>query len=315
MIKNKKNTNVIFTHASIKLKQEHVINNIGNLYFRSFSLLVNNKIGRQVRYIVSIHSLYLLFLLTFINPVFASNHSQSSYCRTRRLGWHFYCEEPKKENEIKKTESIKKNNLTPEQELKNIQEELEHKKILAILYPTEENIKNYIIYQREQLDRSSIFAQKWQRTVWANPELDYSLIRPTNTIANRAWIDNRIKEEQKILKEFKGFNKRYGIFFIYKASCPYCHAYAPIIKSFSEQNNLSIIPVTIDGKKLKEFPNSLIENGQLKALGIANIVVPATLIYDNENKQLIPIGYGALSQDELTSRILKLLKIEVGNDL
>lgn len=263
-------------------------------------------------------SLICLFLL-FVNPVFANNNSQSSYCKRNKLGWHFYCEEPKpkkqKQKDVKKNQPTPKTNLTPQQELKQIQEELERRKALAILYPTEQNIKSYIVYQREQLDRSSIFAQQWQRTVWSNPELDYSLVRPTNTVANRTWIDNRNMQEQKVLKELKDFNKRYGIFFIYKSSCPYCHSYAPILKNFTEQHNLSIVSITLDGIKLKEFPNSLTENGQLRALGITNITVPATLIYDNQNKQVIPIGYGALTQDELTSRILKLLKIEVGNDL
>jgi len=254
-----------------------------------------------------------------INTAFASNNSQSFYCKSRRLGWHFYCEEPKIKKqkttkEKEKEETKPQEQKTPQQELKEIQEELEKRKALAILYPTENNIKNYIIYQREQLDRSSIFAQQWQRTVWNNPDIDYSLVRPTNTIGNRAWIDKNIAKEKAVLKELE-LHKRYGIFFIYKSTCPYCHSYAPILKAFTEEYNLTIIPITLDGIKLEDFPESLIENGQLKTLGIENVTVPATLLYDNQEKQIIPIGYGTITQDELTSRILKLLKIEVGNDL
>jgi len=319
MIETIKNTNATFTHALIKLKQANVINNTGNFYFKTSFLLVNKKrISERLRYIVNTSSLIFVISLMLISTAFANNSNQSSYCKSRRLGWHFYCEEAKvkkqkdtKEKEEKKPQVQK---LTPQQELKEIQEELEKRKALAILYPTENNIKNYIIYQRQQLDRSSIFAQQWQRTVWSNPELDYSLVRPTNAVGNIAWTDDRIEKEKAVLKELE-LHKRYGIFFIYKSTCPYCHSYSPIIKAFAERYNLTIIPITLDGIKLGEFPNSLTENGQLKTLGITNITVPATLIYDNQNKQIIPIGYGTLTQDELTSRILKLLKIEVGNDL
>jgi len=355
-----KKTNVIFYRTRVRKYQDDIINNIGNDYFKTISLLVNKKtnaifkriilvrryskysIGKIYskiislwvnkkhysgcfryiknisRYIVNTSGLSLLIFLISVNTAFASSNSQSSYCRSRRLGWHFYCEEPKikKQKTTKEKKEIKPQvqKMTPQQELKDIQEELEKRKALAILYPTENNIKNYIIFQRQQLDRSSIFAQQWQRTVWSNPELDYSLVRPTNAVGSRAWTDDRIKKEEAVLKELE-LHKRYGLFFIYKSTCPYCHSYGPILKNFAEQYNLSIVSITLDGIKLKDFPDSLIENGQLAKLGIENVTVPATLLYDNQEKKIIPIGYGTITQDELTSRILKLLKIEVGNDL
>src|SRR3546814_4870959 len=77
---------------------------------------------------------------------------------------------------------------------------LDDLKARAILEPSEVNVTAYIRFQREQLDRASMFSDVWQRSMWQNPELDYTLQRPVSTLAKRAWIDNRKAEQEQALR-------------------------------------------------------------------------------------------------------------------
>ncbi|MFC1659635.1 conjugal transfer protein TraF [Pseudomonadota bacterium] len=247
----------------------------------------------------------------------AYNSQNSNYCESRGLGWHFYCdvkkESPKKEKEkINKPQVEQKTSkLSPTEELEQIQQKLEELKAMAILYPTEANMKAYMKYQQEQVNKASLFSDSWRRTLWSNPELDYLQQRPGSAIGKQAWTDERNKDIDKVIFNL---NKRYGIFFIFKSTCNFCHAYSPILKSFSEEYNLKIIPVTLDNGTLPEWSKTLRDTGQLNRLGIQIEQVPATILFDNLNKQVIPIGYGIMTQDELKERIYVLTTMKPGED-
>jgi conjugal transfer pilus assembly protein TraF len=226
------------------------------------------------------------------------------------LGWNYYCDRKvpkkqhikplsqKKDNMVRKTEE----KLTLGQKAasirKNIQKRQQELLDIAIYFPSEENTKNYISFLQKNIsDPASTFAAYTERTVNKNPDINYSLKRPVNNIGTRIFNDNlnQIKD-QKI----KNLHKKYGLFFIYRSDCPYCHAYAPIIKRFAQDNNLMIKAISMDGGILSEFPNSKINNGRFNVPQ-----VPATILWDNEKKEASIIGYAAFSENELKDRIFK----------
>src|SRR3546814_8128889 len=61
--------------------------------------------------------------------------------------------------------------LAASERLASISKELDELKARAILEPSEENVTAYIRFQREQLDRASMFSDVWQRSMWQNPDL------------------------------------------------------------------------------------------------------------------------------------------------
>lgn len=136
------------------------------------------------------------------------------YCR-RNLGSWFYCDKPK---------ARPKAALTPppppvqsaDAQLKAIGRQLDELKARAILEPSEANVLAYVRYQREQLDRSSTFADVWQRALWQNPDVDYTLQRPVSTVGKRAWLDNRAADRAAVMAKL---SQRYGVFYFYAQSC------------------------------------------------------------------------------------------------
>ena len=68
---------------------------------------------------------------------------------------------------------------------------LEEARAEAILNPTRENVTAYLRLQQETLQRAAAFSDAFRRTVWATPELDYTLRRPVGALAKQVWSDER----------------------------------------------------------------------------------------------------------------------------
>jgi conjugal transfer pilus assembly protein TraF len=249
-------------------------------------------------------------LILASNPVLASFYKQT--CEEQGLGWHFYCDRQKAE--IDKEDNKKILSQSQAETANKTVEDLkkQHDTLLntAIIFPTEENIKKYLAFNLENLNRSSFFAESAQRAIWQTPDLNYNLKRPVNSVGKRTWIDEQSKKKKDTALSL---NLRYGVFFFYRGDCPYCHAYSPVLRSFADTYDIEIKGVSLDGKILKEFPNSIIDSGQASKLGIN--AVPATILFDKQTQEVIPVGYGALSQEELLQQIYVLTKTKPGEEL
>jgi conjugal transfer pilus assembly protein TraF len=233
------------------------------------------------------------------------------YCQERRLGTWFYCDAPK---ETEPKGAAPSSAMTPKlaaQQLKDIGEQLEELKALAVLEPTTQNVTAYIRYQREQLDRASTFADMWGRSVWQHPDLDYSLQRPVNTVGKKVWSDQRRADRTAVMASL---SQRYGVFYFYSSACGACDIFAPILRSISDQFGLSVLAVSMDGGPTSSFPGYVVDTGQYQKMGLSGGQVPALVLFDTVTKQPIPIGYGLLSADEVMQRIFYLTNVKPGSD-
>jgi len=117
----------------------------------------------------------------------STSTADTLYCQERQLGYWFYCIDPEPEPREDEATSIPATSAA--EELDAITGELRELKAQAILYPTPANVTAYIRFQREQLDRASLFSDVWQRALWQDPALDYTLERPVGALAKRQWQD------------------------------------------------------------------------------------------------------------------------------
>lgn len=227
------------------------------------------------------------------------------YCRERRLGTWFYCEKPKPRP------ADQAPSASAADRLKDISAALDELKARAILEPTPENVTAYITYQREQLDRASSFADVWRRAVWQNPELDYTLQRPVNSLGKRTWLDQRRGDRERVLGQIA---RRYGVFYFYSSSCAACEVFAPIIRGVADRFGMTVMAVSMDGGPSSVFPNFRINTGQYERMGLSGGQVPALVLYDTQTKRPMPIGYGVLAADEVMDRIFTLTNVKPGSD-
>ena len=192
---------------------------------------------------------------------------------------------------------------------KALREALETLKDQATMNPSEENVKHYIAAQQYAFEKGSVFADTWRRVVWKNPDLDYSLRRPVNNTAIRTYDTQRDKDEAGQLKLLA---KEHGLMFFFRSDCPYCHQLAPALKMLSRQYGIEILPVSLDGRGLPEFPNPRANTGQATALGVQR--VPAVFIASRKTGDMAPIGSGVMSVSEIMSRIFVLTSTKPGDN-
>ena len=252
-------------------------------------------------------------------PAAAQNAEVSArdafYCEERGLGSWFYCDPEKMREQAMEEEAPEAPppapRLSAAKRLAAITEQLDELKAAAILDPTTESVSEYMRYQRVQLDRASTFADVWGRAVWQNPDLDYTLQRPINSLGKSTWMDERKAERADVMASL---SQRYGLFYFYSSSCTACRVFSPIISSVSQQYGLEVLAVSLDGGPNDAFPNYVVDTGQYEKMGLKGAQVPALVLFDTHTKQPIPVGYGLMAADDIMQRIFYLTEIEAGSD-
>ncbi|OJW55207.1 MAG: type-F conjugative transfer system pilin assembly protein TraF [Alphaproteobacteria bacterium 41-28] len=263
-------------------------------------------------------SIYLIFCLSLplkLHPAVAN------YYDHKVEGWHWYEDRYQKveireqkrnsqvvEHQRKIPES--KADKTPNDPLVRLgtfKKEVDRLKAIAILNPTYQNVKAYMVIQKELMDRGTRFAQKWMEVVYTTPKLDYTLRHPTSQAARHVYLD---QDRRKMDAQILALSKTYGLFFFYSSRCAYCKQFAPTVKVFSEKYHWEVLPISLDGNVLPEFPHTKVDNGSALALGIQS--VPALLAVEPKTGKVIPLSYGMSTHDQIEDRI-RVLIMKWGN--
>jgi len=235
-----------------------------------------------------------------------AERQDSFYCEERRLGYWFYCERPKP-----KEQNTPAPGASATSQLDTITATLRELKAKAILEPTPANVTAYIRFQRAQLDRASLFSDVWQRAIWQDPELDYTLQRPVSTLGKRQWQDSRSAERNAAMAQL---SERYGLFYFFAQSCGACEVMSPIVQSVASTWHIEVRAISTDGGPSRHFPNYTVETNQRSRMGLEPKITPAVVLWDAQTGRPIPIGYGVMSADELQDRIYLLTSKEAGRD-
>jgi conjugal transfer pilus assembly protein TraF len=178
---------------------------------------------------------------------------------------------------------------------------MEEARIVAMFNPTQANVERYVQYRTALVKIADQLAEAGQRVVWANPDYDFTQARPVSAAGLRVHDAQKTELRQQTLERLA---RTHVLYFFFKSDCPYCHAFAPILKGFSMASGIKIFPVTLDGGALNEFPQPHIDRGQAAALGAT--AVPAVFLANPTTRDIAPVAFGLQSETELVDRILAL---------
>lgn len=239
--------------------------------------------------------------------------STNDYFSRNGEGWFWY-ENPElvqeKQKEVSSSaEATAASPDDPLKQLEQIQQAIARAEARAVLYPTEENVGEYLRLNQWQLNQSSLFSDVWRRVVWQTPDLDYSLRRPVTNLAVHEFQDQKNTAQTQAVAQIA---KTHGLFFFFKGSCPYCHTFGPILRRFSEMHGIEVLPVSLDGGALPDFPQARTDTRVATELGVET--VPSVFLVDPRRRNVVPVGAGVMSVDELAERIYVLTQTEPGKD-
>jgi conjugal transfer pilus assembly protein TraF len=228
-------------------------------------------------------------------------------------GWHFY-EEP----EIPQPEpptsaprlappasgSATASRRTPAEppeiaEFEHLQKALEERRHIAIMRPTEVNVRRYMELEAQVVSRASTFADVAQRIAWSSPELDPTLQgRPVN--AKALEVFDQLQTAQRSLS-ISALGRDHVLFFFFRSDCPYCHAFAPTLEAFQARHGIKVVAISVDGGPIPGFADARRDNGIATALRVSQ--VPAVYLAQPFTGKITPIGFGVLSEAQLVERI------------
>lgn len=225
-------------------------------------------------------------------------------------GWFWYKDaHPNKKQALRNPNSPVGVDADPVARLHALQKRLAEYKDLAVLDPTTEHVRNYMYLQKYIVGLSTKFSDIWRRVVWQTPQLNYSLKVPTNTEAKQTYYDQR---QIKIAKAVERAGHKYGIFFFFRSNCPYCHRFAPIMREFQETFNIPVVPVSLDGGGLPQYPNP--ETNVAAAQRLHVNVVPSVYLVNPRTQKVVVVTHGLISLSQLEQRIYILTSTVPGQD-
>jgi len=228
----------------------------------------------------------------------------ANYYSEHAVGWHWY-DDPREQKKIKKpVNSIIQND--PDVIVASARKKITTALNKVIAEPTKENLRKYIILQEQLSNRAEKVSELWQQVLLKNPAINYSLSHPTNNVALQVYHEQESGEKEKSVKLFA---KQTGLFFFYRSTCAYCKRFAPILKSFAEHNSITVIPITMDGIALPEYPASKTDSGQAVQFHVS--MTPSLFAVNPYTQKAYPVAYGLTSETELRDNIYKIMKLEV----
>ena len=242
----------------------------------------------------------ILPLLLFCSLAFSED--KQNYWDDRERGWYWYEKDKPVEEELKEKPIATPSappTLSPREQLKKQGEEWENSLATAILTRTPESYQEYLAMTTKIQQQSQEFATGLKQTVWVNPEYDYTLTKPVTTQAIVAKNQEDKAQQEQILS---GMAQQNGLIFFFRSDCQFCHRFAPVLKKFAEHYGFTVVPVSLDGGGLPEFPYPKKNYDLGRKLKVD--VVPALFIVQPDSNSIAAVGYG---YSDLSTLIQKLL--------
>ena len=230
------------------------------------------------------------------------------------LGWHFYCdraEDPPEAEPAPRPAPLVADERSATERIEAMRKALEEARAEAILDPSPANVTAYLRLQQETLAKAAAFSDAFRRTVWATPELDYTLRRPVGALAKRVWSDERRAARDAALARL---GERYGLIYLGHAGCAGCKVFGPLLRAFAQRHGLDVLAVSLTGEALEGWPEAVADNGRAARLGLGNTPVPALVLFDTQTKTVVPVGFGVMAEDDMAERIYALTALEPGHD-
>ncbi len=234
-------------------------------------------------------------------PVSDAPDVAMTYWRQHREGWFWYRDPlppkprppsitPKKPKDLADFESL--------------QQRLEELKRVAVMNPSDTNLLAYMRFQRMVMDKSQVFADRWQRLVWSAPDLDYGLSgRPTNAMAINVFDDQQRDRDAQTVRTLAA---THGLIFVFRSDCPFCHRFAPILKRFEQDYGMTVLAISLDGGTLPDYPDARPDNCMAARLNAT--AVPALYLTAPARREIRPVGFGLMSMSDLLERVAALAR-------
>lgn len=165
-----------------------------------------------------------------------------------------------------------------------------------------EDMRQFLALQDYWMKESSRFRNLFHKTMLYYPEYDYSVTHPTSSIGTKLLDSERDTNNKDAIRSL---SKTHGLLFFYRAKNTYDQKQITVLQDFCERMALPLIPVSVDGTRARELPDSRLNKGEAEALGVR--FFPAILLVNPKTKETLPIAFGFTTQDVLEQNLVSVI--------
>lgn len=230
--------------------------------------------------------------LTLLSFLTITSCSASSWYSKEQSGWLWYKKVPQKT--VLKTKEDKSSKgskpLSYREQIKKVRENLEEVQAKAILKPTLENVTAFQQAQETVMSQADLFQKMLMMAAIMERGSDIS-----SPLARQIHQKER---DQELEADLRSLSKSYGLFFLVKGDCPYCHQFAPVVKGFLREFPFDIKTITKDGQPIAELPEALPDNGTIAKVNPEG-VFPLLLLVNPATREVIPVARGLVNPEQL----------------
>lgn len=243
------------------------------------------------------------------------------YWRRAKEGWFWQKEAPpaaKPKAPEPKSEPAMSADDRDLAELNEFKLKLDRALNVATQNPSEANVMRYLEMLTQARQKASVFSDTAQAVAVRMPWIDNTLTgggRPSQPTAQRAYDSIQMQDRDQLLREMA---QSYGLYFFFRRSCAYCHVQAPMLKQFQQKYGFTVYAVTLDGGSLPDFPGAVQDSGLAEkvadAMGVPtqHFVVPAVVLARPSTREVVPVGFGAMTMDQMAERVAMVVRVKDG---
>lgn len=228
-------------------------------------------------------------------------------------GWLWYKAFPKKViplKQVDKKDSSEKQEtkiLNYRDRLKKEQDEFEEIQARAVVEPTLQNVQVFQQAQNVLMNQSEHFGKLWMVASLLDAK-SYSESSNPYPMHRQVYKE---KEDKKLDQRIRNFAKSFGLFFIFKKECPYCHKFSPIVREFIDTYGFTYKAISPDGSPLPEFQDVVADNGAIQTINQEGIY-PALYLVNPQTREVIPLARGLVNSTELRSNMKLIMDSLLG---
>lgn len=225
---------------------------------------------------------------------------------TTAHGFHWYSAQAEelRTKPIHRPQSTPK--LSPYEQLMDVRKATLNKLASALIEPSFDTTYEYMKAQQGYAKNNQKFVQYWQQVLLVHPELDHSLMFPTDNSAIAIRNDSTNVLIEKIVNEA---SKHYGLILFYKGNSSISQKMVAHLVPFVEASHFSMISVTTDGQPIQGLPNpkSVPLEVVQKTMNLQSRYMPALFLVNLKTQKMSPLSYGFVSLTELKERFLDVV--------